>query len=420
MKYFQFKGVLLALLALGLISSSYAQDNSKLTIFVDNSYPPYMYETEATAAEGLYPRLLNEIVRQAGHEADIKAYPWKRALLFSEAGKGAVGGAYKNDERLKTYDFSNPLYQEKLVIFVNKKSTFKYSAIEDLKGKIIGYQSGTIQASYAEKYLKKIEAKAYPAADTALADMTAGRIDYVLMDLQPVETFLASNEGGDYEVKHKVPASVVLGEGIGYAVRKGDKDSLDKIDAALTALKEDGRLDALIAAKLGEVFHRPTFGLDEFLYAADLFALLVGDDRAKRCTPGLAGISRGDRWLTALCLWAKPGCFCVEYDKFSGHVVSFFTDIPKYFFRCLRTVLSSTPSIRATTCRSLCFSQSTGKISSKYALLEIFLLVLWAYLTMSKPEFRSILLKKSFIPSIFLFFLIVIFFFICCQLSCTT
>ena len=143
MKYYKFgKGVLVVLLTLGLFVNSHAQDDSRLTIFVDNSYPPYMYETNGSLAEGFYPRLLHEIVKQAGHIADIKAYPWKRALLFSEAGKGAIGGAYMNDERVKNYDFSSPLYQEKLVLFVNNKNTFEYNAIEDLRGKIIGVNRG--------------------------------------------------------------------------------------------------------------------------------------------------------------------------------------------------------------------------------------------------------------------------------------
>lgn len=251
MKYFQFKGVLLAVLTLGLISSSYAQDNSKLTIFVDSSYPPYMYETEATAAEGLYPRLLNEIVRQAGHEADIKAYPWKRALLFSEAGKGAVGGAYKNDERLKTYDFSNPLYQEKLVIFVNKKSTFEYSAIEDLKGKIIGVNRGWSYGQAFDEARKNELFSVHVSNDPThnFKMLALGRIDAVILE-QTAGDLYTERLG----IKDKITSLAhSFSTNSGYLiVPKTLKKTkfLADLNAALEKIQKDGTYDSIVETAL--------------------------------------------------------------------------------------------------------------------------------------------------------------------------
>ncbi len=257
------KNIVRILISFALVLSAMAPVVSADQIRLGLSPEPYMPFTQINQAgvwEGFEADLSHALCEEMGLECKISQTAWEGLIPSLTAGKiDFIVGAFSiTDERRKVVDFSHSYYNAITVLvgmksdntqITDRKSEGGDGMIVDvasLKGKIIGYQSGTIQASYAEKYLKKIEAKAYPAADTALADMTAGRIDYVLMDLQPVETFLASNEGGDYEVKHKVPTSVVLGEGIGYAVRKGDKDSLDKIDAALTALKEDGRLDALV------------------------------------------------------------------------------------------------------------------------------------------------------------------------------
>lgn len=132
----------LALLVLICFSHANAQGDDKLIIFVDKSYPPHMYQVEKTEADGLYPRLLEATIKQAGLKTEIKALPWKRALLYSASGKGAVGGAYKSDERIKTYDYSAPLYQEKLVLFINKDKPFEFNSIEDLKGKVVGVNRG--------------------------------------------------------------------------------------------------------------------------------------------------------------------------------------------------------------------------------------------------------------------------------------
>jgi polar amino acid transport system substrate-binding protein len=43
-----------------------------------------------------------------------------------------------------------------------------------------------------------------------------------------------------------VPGNVILGEGIAYAVRKGDSETLRKIDIVLSELAQDGSIEALI------------------------------------------------------------------------------------------------------------------------------------------------------------------------------
>lgn len=224
---------------------------------------PYMPFTQINSAgewDGFEADLTHALCDKMGLECKISQSSWEGLIPSLTAGKiDFIVGAFSiTDKRKEVVDFSQSYYNAITVLvgmkadgdkITDRKNDDGEGMVVDaasLKGKIIGYQSGTIQAAYAEKYLGKIDAKAYPSADTALADLTAGRIDYVLMDLQPVETFLGSKEGADYTVQHEVPASVILGEGIGYAVRKGDKDSLDKINGALTVLKEDGSLDAMV------------------------------------------------------------------------------------------------------------------------------------------------------------------------------
>lgn len=222
-------------------------------------YMPFTQINQAGIWEGFEADLSNALCEKMGIECKITQTSWEGLIPSLTAGKiDFIVGAFSiTDKRKEVVDFSIPYYNAITVLLGMKTDSDKIADRKDegggmvvdatsLKGKIIGYQSGTVQASYAEKYLGKINAKAYPAADAALADMTAGRIDYVLMDLQPVETFLADKGGDEYEVKHEVPGNVILGEGIGYAISKGDKESLDKINNALTALKEDGTLATIV------------------------------------------------------------------------------------------------------------------------------------------------------------------------------
>ncbi|MCP3942931.1 MAG: amino acid ABC transporter substrate-binding protein, partial [Desulfobacteraceae bacterium] len=194
MKYIQFRYgvIIIAVLILGLFSNAHGQDDSKLTIFVDNGYPPYMYKLKGTEADGLYPRLLEEIVKQAGYKVEIKAYPWKRALFYGDAGKGAVGGAYKNDDRVKKYDFSMPLYQEKLVLFVNKNKQFEFNTIEDLKGKVVGVNRGW---SYGQEFDTARAGKLFTVnidnhPNDSFKMLAHGRIDCLILDQLSGESYI--------------------------------------------------------------------------------------------------------------------------------------------------------------------------------------------------------------------------------------
>lgn len=223
-------------------------------------YMPFTQINQAGVWEGFEADLTSAVFEKIGIEHKISQMAWEGLIPSLTANKvDFIIGAFSiTEERRKVVDFSMSYYTAPSV-FVGLKSdktkiTDKPAAdskgfVVDAKGfskKIIGVQNASIQAAYVRQFLSSVDSKSYPAADNALADLTAGRIDYVFMDFQYIKTFLNSKEGSDYEVKHEAPSNVILGEGIGYAVRKGDKETLEKIDAALNELKKDGSLDAMV------------------------------------------------------------------------------------------------------------------------------------------------------------------------------
>lgn len=223
-------------------------------------YMPFTQINQAGVWEGFEADLTNAVFEKMGIEHKTSQMAWEGLIPSLTANKvDFIVGAFSiTEERRKVVDFSMSYYTAPSV-FVGMKSDKTTIAdkpaakgegmVVDAKGlskKVIGVQNASIQAAYLEKFLSQVDSKSYPAADNAIADLTAGRIDYVLMDFQYIKAFLDSKEGAAYEVKHEAPANVILGEGMGYAVRKGDKATLGKIDAALVDLKKDGSLDAMV------------------------------------------------------------------------------------------------------------------------------------------------------------------------------
>ena len=243
MKYIQFRNgiIIIAVFILGLLSNAHGQDDGKLTIFVDNGYSPYMYKLKETEADGLYPRLLEEIVKQAGYKAEIEAYPWKRALLYGATGKGAVGGAYKNDDRVKTYDYSNPLYQEKLVIFVNKNNQFEFNTIEDLKGKVVGVNLGW---SYGQEFDTARARKLFTVnisnnPNDNFKKLAHGRIDCLILDQLSGESYIRLMGINDQIIT--LPHAFSMNNAYLIIPKKLKmKKFLNEFNSALEKIKKDG------------------------------------------------------------------------------------------------------------------------------------------------------------------------------------
>ena len=236
------------LLLLMLLQASYVFGNDNdLAIFIDNSYPPYMYELDDKKVAGLYPKLLKKIISGTGFTVDIVAVPWKRALLYGGAGMGAVGGAYKNDKRLKIYDYSAPLYEEKMVVFVNKENQFEFNSLEDLSGKTIGVNRGW---SYGQKFDAAREDKLFDVNVRADLGETfkllaLGRIDCLILDQLSGESYIRhlglSDKIASLPVLFSLNSSYLI-----IPKEMNKKEFLNQFDSSLETMRESGVYDQIV------------------------------------------------------------------------------------------------------------------------------------------------------------------------------
>lgn len=233
------------------------------TIRLGMTPEPYMPFTQVNAAgewEGLEADLSRAVCAKLQAKCDIKQMAWDGLIpSLNEKKVDFIIGAFSiTDDRRKVVDFSMPYYTEGTSFVGAKSDTTKINTVDApdssgkiidpaiVSGKIIGVQTSSVQAAYVAKYLKGAQAKSYDTADNSVADLIAGRVDYVLIPDLYIQTFLKSDAGADYEVKLTVPKNTTLGEGVAYAIRKGDADTLTKIDTALAELGKDGTTQKLV------------------------------------------------------------------------------------------------------------------------------------------------------------------------------
>jgi len=105
-------------------------------------FPPYEFEEEGKPS-GVLVKIVNMLFEKADVPLDLQLYPFKRA--FNSTKEGQIDGLfnfYKTEERLESFDYTDPIITNPLVLFVRKDSNIEYSSLEDLKGLTIGTMLG--------------------------------------------------------------------------------------------------------------------------------------------------------------------------------------------------------------------------------------------------------------------------------------
>lgn len=154
-----------------------------------------------------------------------------------------------NPKRREVIDFSDSYYRTTLFI-VGPKNGDLDVAPKHLSGKTIGVQGATVSSKHVEdKYVPAgAQVKTYSTQDEANADMAAGRIDYTIGSAAVMSGFLKTEAAAACcEYKANVDDPVVVGEGIGAGIRKGEPELKAKLDAAIKAVAKSGEFDRITA-----------------------------------------------------------------------------------------------------------------------------------------------------------------------------
>lgn len=158
-----------------------------------------------------------------------------------------------NEERAKMVDFSIP-YSEAPNVFVSLSDSeltaeiSKDDLIAALADKAIGVQSGTTHEQVVTAHLSDADVRSYERPEQLVDDLRAGRIDIGLMEMSAWEPFL---EGGETSGLKVVGPQLTgadypeFGQGQGIALKKGNSELKERMDAAIKDMLADGTLKTL-------------------------------------------------------------------------------------------------------------------------------------------------------------------------------
>jgi polar amino acid transport system substrate-binding protein len=237
----------MALLWLGLALAACAKTTPtpvKIVVATDATYPPMEMLDASGEIIGFDVELMKAAATAVGATVEFKNVAWDD--LFTGLSEGeydaVISSVTITDDRRKTMDFSIPYYTEGQVLVIPSATT-GVNTIEDLRGQSAGVLRGSsaaeVLATLAEQY--DITVVPYDGTEMFKA-LLDGQVGAVVADATSAETYVAKYQG-----QLRMATQLAVKEEFGVAVRKGDKEMLDIINAGLQAVIESGEAVALEA-----------------------------------------------------------------------------------------------------------------------------------------------------------------------------
>lgn len=231
-----------------------------LLVVTEDDFRPFEFVEDGEPA-GFDNDMIGRLREYADFEIRQEIIPWTGILPGVTTGKYdiAITAALITPERAGVLGFTSPI-ADATHYYVKRADDDSIGTIADLDGKRIGVQAGSallarlpeLQAMLDESGGTLGEITEYTSYPEAYQDLAQGRTDIVVNTVINLQALATSR-----------PDVFALGQAVsgasypGWAVKKGNDELLDYMDAFIAEMKADGTMPALQEKWFGRAFDLP-------------------------------------------------------------------------------------------------------------------------------------------------------------------
>ena len=229
------KKIMLLVMSILLLTGCKRDDN-KLILATEAGFAPYEYYQDGEIV-GVDIDIAREIALSLGKELVIKDVSFDFIINEIKSGKSDIGAAGMSitKERLEEVDFSVEYAVSNQVVIVPMDS--KITSIDQISNQRIAVQLGPVADSYVNENYKDATVIRQKKYLSMVEDLKAGKVDLIIMDLLPASEIVKSNDG------LKILDEYLFTDKYGMAIKKGNKELLDKVNDVLTRLMSEGKIE---------------------------------------------------------------------------------------------------------------------------------------------------------------------------------
>ena len=233
----------MALLVMSLVAcgGEKAQDTKVLNIGTNAEFPPFEFiDAEAGGIgefAGIDVEIGKAVAESIGSEAVINNMDFDSLLiaLNNDQVDCVIAGMTITPERQEEVDFSTPYYKATQVMIVAADSDIAKAA--DIADKQIGVIDGYTGQTCVEEL--GFDYNGYRKGADAVLDLANGKLDVVVIDSSTAQKFIGENEG----LKIVEDAETFASEEYGIAIKKGNTELLEAVNAKIEAMLADGTIN---------------------------------------------------------------------------------------------------------------------------------------------------------------------------------
>ena len=208
-------------------------DDNVIVMCTNASFPPYEF-VENGEITGIDAEIAAKIAEKLGMTLKIEDMEFSALIPAVQSGLAdfAMAGMTVNEERLQSVNFSTSYATGVQVVIIPEGSDI--ASLDDLNGKKIGVQLATTGDIYATDDYGEENVEEYATGNDAVLALTQGKVDAVIIDNEPAKAYVAANEG------LTILSTEYAVEDYAIAIAKENTELLDKVNAALAELIDDG------------------------------------------------------------------------------------------------------------------------------------------------------------------------------------
>jgi polar amino acid transport system substrate-binding protein len=236
--------------ACGTSKTTNAANKKVLVMATSADYPPFEYVDTAKSDKiiGFDVDLANALGEKLGYKINVKDMDFSGLIQSLKTGQAdlVLAGMTPTSDRKKNVDFSDVYYTAQHMIITKKDSNI--NKLEDLKGKTVGVQLGSIQEDKAKEINKTIPINIEDRnrIPDLIEELKTGRFDAVI-----IENTVAK---GYFDKEKDLKGFTISDnpEEAGSAIAFPKNSPLTaKFNKALEEMKKDGEMEKLVVKWFG-------------------------------------------------------------------------------------------------------------------------------------------------------------------------
>lgn len=258
-----FAVLLSAAMLVGTVFAFAACGNTNNLKVATNAYfPPFEY-LDGNSFTGVDIEIASGMAEDLGYEGmTVNNMEFDAIIPSIQSGLSDIGmaGITINEKRKEAVDFTDEYYESAQVIIVKSDDTTfdDCTSGEDIENKLktmpTGYKIGTQRGTTGYMYsagsedfgydgFSNISTFPYTTGALAVHGIVNGRVNAVIIDKQPAIMIAQSVSGVKVISEYELTS-----EAYAFCVRKGNTELLEKANAYLRKIKENGELDRIISS----------------------------------------------------------------------------------------------------------------------------------------------------------------------------